>query len=664
MLKRTLYIADHILQSFHFGFVRACIHCTCLLFGLLVCPGAWSDSPKNHQPSNQLVPTYGKLPLNFEPNHGQVDERVKFVSRGRGYNLFLTPSEAVVALDQSADREASTDVVRLQIVGGNSEAAVSGLAPQPGEINYLLGNDPDKWHTGITPYGKVKYEEVYPGIDLVYYGTSQSQLEYDFIVAPGVDPSIIRLRFEGAENQHLDADGNLVLATSGGEVVFRAPVVYQGGEHERSIVEGRYDLAADGTLTFSLGPFDDRLPLIIDPVLSYATYHGGSDTDEAQDIAVDAAGNAYVVGCTKSADFPTASAFDAVLGGTEDAFVIKINPTGTALVYATYLGGGLFDEAQAVDVDASGNVYVTGPTQSTDFPTAGTPIRAVNGGGIDIFVSKLNAAGSALIYSTYLGADTTTERGYGIVVDSSGNAIIAGETGSSGFPVVNAHQATFVGGIRDAIVSKINSSGSALVYSTFLGGVADDEARQIAIDGSGNVFITGFTASSDFPLVNALDSTFGGVQDAFVTKIDPAGTVLFSTFLGGTGSENGFGVAVDASGNPYATGFTTSTDFPTAGTPFQSTFGGNHDAYVTKYNADGSALVYSTYFGGSFSQDRGYAIAVDGDGSAYITGLAQSSNLPLLDAFQPTQGNGVDSFIAKLNSTGSGLIYSSLEVSI
>ena len=584
------------------------------------------------------------------------------MSRGRGYNLFLTSEEAVVALDQPADADlgAPTDVVRLQLIGANADAVATGLAPQPGEINYLLGNDPDKWQTGITPYGKVRYDEVYPGIDLVYYGTSQSQLEYDFIVSPRVDPDIIRLRFEGAEGRHLDADGNLVLTTPGGEVVFRAPVVYQRSENGRQVVEGSYRLANDGTLAFSLGPYDERVPLIIDPVLSYATYHGGADDDQAQDIAVDASGNAYVVGFTKSTDFPTQNAFDAVLNpGTQDGFVVKIDPTGTALVYATYLGGTAFDDAQAVAVDASGNAYVTGITGSTNFPTAGTPIRSVNGGGLDIFVSKLNPAGSALVYSTYLGVDTTTERGFGIVVDSSGNAIVAGETASLNFPTVNPHQSTFGGDLRDAIVVKLNAAGSALVYSTYLGGSGVDEARQIAIDGSGNVFITGFTGSSDFPVVSALDGTYNGVQDAFVTKIDPSGTVLFSTYLGGSADETGFGIAVDASGNAYATGFTASSDFPTAGTPFQSTFGGNHDAYVTKYNSDGSALVYSTYIGGTTSQDRGYAIAVDGDGSAYITGLAQSSDLPLVDAFQPTPGSPEDAFIAKLNSTGSALVYSS-----
>jgi hypothetical protein len=570
-----------------------------------------ADLPQNTRPSTQLAASYGKLPLHFEPNQGQLHESVRFVSRGRGYNLFLTSDEAVVALNQPSgqDQLAASDVVRLQLIGAKAAAVATGLAPQPGEINYLLGNDPEKWQTGITPYGKVRYEEVYPGIDLVYYGTSQSQLEYDFIVAPGVDPAIIRLRFDGAEDQYLDAEGNLVLTTPGGEVVFRAPVVCQEGENGRVAVSGSYELAVDGTLAFSLGAYNDRMPLIIDPVLSYATYHGGADDDQAQDIAVDASGNAYVVGCTKSADFPTASALDAVLGGTEDAFVIKINPTGTALVYATYLGGTAFDDAQAVDVDASGNVYVTGITLSTNFPLAGSPIRSATGGGIDIFVSKLNAAGSALVYSTYLGADTTTERGYGIVVDSSGNAIIAGETASTTFPTVNPHQGTFGGGLRDVIVAKINSAGSALLYSTFLGGTDVDEARQIAVDGSGNVFITGFTASSDFPVVNALDTTFEGVQDALVAKLDPSGAVIFATYLGGSGDETGFGIAVDASGNAYATGFTASSDFPTAGTPFQSTFGGNHDAYVTKYNSDGSALVYSTYIGGTTSQDRGYAIA-------------------------------------------------------
>jgi len=612
-----------------------------------------------------IVESYGKLPLSFEANKGQTDPEVKFLSRGIGYTLFLAPTEAVLALQKAATsnpqqksdrvhtalgpeaaRAQAPAVLRMKLVGSNPAPRLVGLNQLPGKSNYFIGNNPKKWRTNVPNYSKVRYENVYAGVDLIYYG-SQGQLEYDFVVAPGAAPGAITLGLEGAEGMAIDPQGNLVLSIGSGEVSLHKPVVYQEVDGVRREIQGGYVLKEDNRVGFQVAAYDAGKPLVIDPTLAYSTYLGGSDTDRGFGIAVDSGGNAYVTGLTISTNFPTASPFQAACGagGCEDAFVTKFNPTGSALVYSTYLGGSGNDRGFGIAVDGGGNAYVAGGTNSTNFPTA-SPFQAARGGGFDAFVTKLNPTGSALVYSTYLGGSGGTSQGVGIAVDSSGNAYVTGNTNSANFPTASSFQAA-LSGPRDAFVTKFNPAGSALVYSTYLGGSGDDDGGGIAVDSSGNAYVTGNTNSANFPTASPFQAAPGGGFDAFVSKLNPTGSALvYSTYLGGNGGDFGSGIAVDSSGNAYVAGATASTNFPTA-SPFQAALGGGFDAFVTKLNAAGSALVFSTYLGGS-AGDGGSAIALDVD-IVYVTGDTASTNFPTANAIQAAFGGGTDGFVAKLD---------------
>ena len=577
------------------------------------------------------------------------------------------PSVAKGPNPQSEIRNLQSPVVRMKLVGANPSPRVSGLEELPGKSNYFIGNDPSQWRTNVPHYAKVQYNDVYPGVDLVYYG-NQRQLEYDLVVAPGADPGAIALSFEGVERLRIDAQGDLVLHTSGGQIRQHKPLVYQevdGGHRE---IAGAYVLNGDREVGFQIAAYDVGEPLIIDPVLTDSTYLGGNGNDRSFAIAVDASGNAYVTGQTSFTGFPTASPFQADGGGGQNAFVTKLNAAGNALVYSTYLGGSDSETGRGIAVDASGSAYVTGSTESTDFPTA-NPIQPALGGTGDAFVTKLNAAGNALVYSTYLGG-SSFEGGYGIAVDGSGNAYVTGSTFSTDFPTATPLQPATGGGF-DAFVTKLNAAGSALVYSTYLGGSSVEGGFGIAVDGSGNAYVTGSTSSADFPTASPIQPTIGGVIggdiDAFVTKLNAAGNALvYSTYLGGSSSEGGtnsiqLAVAVDASGNAYVAGTTTSTDFPTA-SPIQPAHGGGGafiwDAFVTKLNAAGNALVYSTYLGGS-GHDFVEGIAVDAFGNAYVAGETGSDNFPTANPIQATRdGSPNDAFVTKLNAAGNALVYS------
>src|SRR5437660_12099220 len=397
----------------------------------------------------QVLAAYGKLPLSFEANDGQADPQVKFLSRGSGYTLFLTPTEAVLTLtkaDAHAKRRISGEatlvepekragtVLRMRLVGANPAPEVAGVGELPGKSNYYLGNDPTKWRTNVSTYAKVEYREVYPGVNLVYYG-NQRQLEHDFVVSPGADPKAITLALEGMDGVAIDGLGDLVLRADGGEVRLRKPFVYQDHDGQRAVIPTRYVLKAERQVAFEVAPYDATKPLIIDPVLVYSTLLGGSNDDRGFGIAVDAAGDGYVTGGTGSSDFPTtAGAFQTTLGGGSDAFVTKLDPTGTALVYSTYLGGSSGDFANGIAVDATGSAYVTGSTLSADFPTTPGAAQTTFGGGlVDAFVTKLNPTASALCYSTYLGGNSF-DHGIGIAVDAAGNAYVTGDTASTNFP--------------------------------------------------------------------------------------------------------------------------------------------------------------------------------------------------------------------------------------
>jgi hypothetical protein len=485
----------------------------------------------------------------------------------------------------------------MSLAGANPAATVTGLEELPGTRNYLIGNDPAKWRTNVPTYAKVKYQSVYPGIDLVYYGNPQ-HLEYDFLVAPGADPSAIALKVSALSPSagerglplHIDPNGDLVMQASEYEVRLHKPVVYQTGEDSaRHFVDGRYRVTRDGQVTFAVAAYDPGKLLVIDPVLTYSTYLGGSAQELFQlfsGIAVDAAGHAYVTGNTASTDFPTASPLQPVSSGVIDAFVAKLTPDGSALVYSTYLGGSGTEFSLGIAVNTAGHASVTGYTESTDFPTA-SPLQPVLGGREDAFVAKLTPDGSALVYSTYLGGNGG-DQGHGIAVDAAGHAYVTGSTVSTDFPTANPLQAGSGGfGFADAFVAKLTSDGSALVYSTYLGGSGGDSSSGIAVDAAGSAYVTGSTVSTDFPTANPLQPVFGGgFADAFVAKLTPDGSALvFSTYLGGSGGDSSFGIAVDAAGSAYVTGPTGSTDFPTVG-PVQPVFGGVADAFVTKIGSE------------------------------------------------------------------------------
>lgn len=923
-------------------------------------------TPLNTEARARIAENFGKLPISFEINKGQVDQSVKFMAHGTGYDLFLTSTEAVLRVHKprplQTDKPKQTDpskktanpeanvregtVLRLKMLGANASSKAEGQDELPGKVNYFTGNDPEHWHRNIPTYKKALFKDVYPGIDVVYYG-NQRELEYDFVIAPGANPKLIRFTVEGADKTRLDETGSLRLSLKHGEVSLNKPVIYQLDEKgNRREIKGEYVIKGN-EIRFKLEQFDSRKPLIIDPVLSYSTMLGSSNNDSAVGIAVDSSGNAYVTGSTEGTTFPTTAGSFKSTSTRSGAFVTKLNSTGSALVYSTYLSGEGFTNALGIDVDATGNAHVVGTTSATDFPIAnglkttsnffrttdaaanwnnqnsglvgsvnaiavapntpttiyastssgffrstdgggtwtkragtglpgfsvanaiavdpsnasiayvgtfsglsktvdggdnwttinqsqlnfsavtcivfdpstpstiyvggsggvfkttnsgttwiaqnnfgipGTPnvrvlaihpsapltiyagtfshglfkstngagvwtamnngmtgesatnvsaiaidpatpatvytghgsssfsgaihksvnggtswspltngvpnsgimamtattsgvFAATNNGGIikttnggtnwtsanaglwntvvlalvrhpsnpstlyagtsvsgvqDAFVTKLNAAGSGLLFSTLLGGNRE-EVGNGIAVDGSGNIAVVGHTSSANFPIVNAVQSTLKNTqCTSAFVTKINPAVPSYTFSTYLGGSqCGDSANAVATDNSGNIYVTGSTGSSDFPMANAFQPAFAGPQftsDAFVTKLTPAGAFIYSTFLGGaSGQETGFGIAADASGNAYITGFTNSATFPTMN-PIQPSIGGGgfgSDAFVTKLNSVGSALVYSTYLGGTGS-DTGRAIAVDSANNAYITGSSEATDFPLV----------------------------------
>ncbi len=520
-------------------------------------PGQEQSTAFNRQPAIEVA--YGNLPLSFEPNEGQTNSQVEFLSRGRGYTLFLTATEAVLSLRKHAapkanrgedSEDTSGAVLRMKLLGANPSPRVTGLEELPGKGHYFIGNDPAKWRTNVPTYAKVKYEDVYPGVDLVYYG-NQGQLEYDLIVAPGSDPGAIYLAFGGEDELEIDVQGDLVLHAGGSQIRLQKPLVYQETGEIRQETDGirqeisaAYVLNARRQVGFEVGTYDADKPLIIDPVLSYSTYLGGTAIDRGFGIAVDGAGNAYVTGGSSSINFPVLNPFQALFpGGAVDAFVTKLNATGSALVYSTYLGGEGDEQGFDIKVDDSGNAYVTGQTDSTDFPTAG-PIQVVNRGLSDAFVTKLNAAGNELVYSTYLGG-SSSDFGFGISLDDSGNAYVTGQTDSTDFPTALPIQSAN-GALGDAFVAKLNAAGNVLRYSTYLGGNGNDCGFRIAVDASGNAYVTGVTDSSDFPTASPIQPAFdGGLADAFVTKLNAAGgALLYSTYLGGVATDAGFAIAL------------------------------------------------------------------------------------------------------------------------
>ncbi len=642
-------------------------------------------------------PRANDLPLAFEVNLGQADPQYEFLSRGRGLTAFLSRTEAVLDLRDETSRKSS--ILRFGLAGSQRATSVEPLEPLGGKVNYFLGNDPAKWITDIPTYERLRYHDVYPGIDLDYHGQGM-QLEHDFVVRPGADPAIIRMVFEGGE-LHPNSDGSLMVRVGRHELSWQSPVIYQEMEGGRRKVEGRYRMVTANEVGFEIGVYDVHRPLVIDPVILYSTYVGRNNIEMGARLAVDSSGNAFLTGFTGDFAYPaTPGVYQTPTGGAGQGNIVitKVNASGTAMVFSTHIGGSNSDFGSAIALDSAGNVYVTGGTRSFDFPATQEAFRTRFGppGSPSLdpghcFVAKVNAAGNALVYATYLGGNQR-EFCTAIAVDSSGNAYVTGITESADFPVSeDAFQRANRGGTSqtflpasDGFVTKLNATGSALIYSTFFGGTANEGGAAIAVDALGNAYVAGGTNSFNFPVTpGAFQPRFAGgggqgfvtLGDAFVIKVNPTGTgLVYSTLLGGARDDVAFGIAVDAQGNAYVTGSTLSSDYPTTPQAFQTAYRGAGgepqwvagDAFVTKLNPAGAALVYSTYLGGTLD-DRATGIALDSSGAVWIAGNTLSRDFPVSTDAQQSANRGSseeegfkvgDAFLSQLNAAGSALVYS------
>lgn len=601
---------------------------------------AYGFSNGNSQPLNPAA--YGKMPLTFEWRGDSVWQPV--VAHVAGRTVAFAASGAV--MDSAG--------LMLQFPGSRPAVLPRKDGPQVGIANYFTGSNPDQWRTGVPLFQAIRYSSLYPGVDLVYHG-NQNRLEYDLIVAPGASWQSIRLAFGGAEPVEIDSEGNLKVPTESGWVTHARPAVYQITQEGRRAVPARYVLNGAHEAGFEIGAYDPRQALVIDPTLAFASYLGGSGDDYGHAVAVDSSGCTYVVGETGSFNFPSVGPEQSSMAGNTDVFITKWKAAGTGLVYSTYIGGNNRDAAMGVAVDAAGNAYVTGFTYSANFPITSGALRTSFMGTSKAFVLKLNPAGSGLVYSTFLGG-SGADYGSGIAVDASGEAHIAGYTASVDFPVTaGAFQPAYGGGAYDGFLAKLNQAGSALLFATYLGGLGNDTAAGVALDPSANIYVTGQTQSGNFPTLNPLQPT-GSESDAFVVKMNSSGQVTYSTFLGGTGLNNGTGIAADASGNAYVTGFTNAPDFPGTSTGYQSFNKGSYDAFVAIINTYGSGVTTATYLGGSGS-DIGYGIALDGSGNVLIAGSTSSIDFPVSNAVQSSYSGGGDGFVAAFNNQLTSLLY-------
>jgi hypothetical protein len=586
------------------------------------------------------VDNISKLPLAFERNQGQAGKSVDFLARGAGYSVSLSRGNARLTLRRGKSAVPAT--VELRLDGARRDPKAITRNALPGRVSYFLGNDPTRWRTDIPIFSRIEYASVYDGIDLAYYG-DQGRLEYDFMVAPGANPDVIRLAVDGARNLHVDDSGGLAFETAAGPAGFRRPIAYQEIAGTRHAVESRYTVADGNAVSFAVGAYDPRQPLVIDPSLVYSTYLGGSGNDSGSAIAVDSHGNAYITGTTSSLDFPLVDAEQSFYTGNLAIFISKLSADGSSLIYSTYLGGSgvepYVDTPYSIAVDSEGSAYVVGTTYSTNFPTKNALYPTLNGLS-DAFVTKFSAAGSALVYSTYLGG-SGNDLAYGVAVDAARNAYITGSTSSSDFPVTpGAYQTSANGSCSYA--TKMNAAGSALSWSTYFGDNCSAQVRAIAVDSRGGVYLGG-TAFPGLPVTpGAPQQILGGDVDAFLAKLSYTGaTLAYCTYLGGSLDDYGQAVAVDSGGNAYIAGYTTSTNFPVTASAIQSANGGGNDAFAAKLNSAGTAWVYSTYLGGQ-RDDYAWGIAVDSTGRAIVAGSTDSTNFPRAAALQPVlAGNQV-----------------------
>jgi uncharacterized protein (TIGR03437 family) len=636
--------------------VRLCF--LLLTFSLLVVL-AWLRRPLNMAPGSATP--LAQTALGFEANHGQAPATYPFIARQPGFTLGLAQDHAALSFNRN------NRPITLRFHQAQPTPSLTAEQPLNSKSHYLIGNDRRDWQTDVPQFARIRYENLYPGIDALFYGNGQ-QLEYDWLLAPHADPQCIGFTFAGADGLRIEADGALLIQQDEHQLRQLAPKAYQVTAQGRRAIQAGYVINEKQEVSFALGDYDATLPLVIDPVLSYSTYLGGASNDAALAVTTDASGNIYVAGHTASLNFPLRTPYEDTLGGGNDAFVMKLDPTGSRLIFSTYLGGrGSTDRAWDIAVDSGSNVYIVGETNSLNYPTTANAAQPVVRGNGDAFATKLNTQGNVLLYSTYLGGNQP-DMAYSLALDRADFAYLTGRTNSANFPLRNALQAA-LHGERDAFVTKLHPDG-LIVSSTYLGGdgaMDEDVGYGIALDALNQVFVTGVTTTADFPTANAWQSRFGGGgEDAFLCKLNlDTRQLLFSTYLGGDRADGAHAVTVDGFGNPIVTGYTLSTNFPRHHA-LQNTYGGSSDAFVTKFRANGSALIYSTYLGGASEENTASLtesipagnLATDALGAVYLTGKSESDNFPVVRALQETRRGDNDAFLSKLTPAGNALIFS------
>jgi len=662
-----------------------------LIWALLMAMTASVSMKGQNAPSHSSVVGYGKLPLTFELNRGQAAPQVAFISRGPGYRAYLTSNGMVLSLragqvNASSTTHRPTNVkrasIQFQLIGSAPNPQVVGENRQPGVVNYFIGNDPKRWHRNVPTCGQIRYKNVYPGIDLIYYG-SQQQLEYDFAVAPKADPRQIKFAITGASNIHVASDGALVLGTNNGDLRFQTPAIYQERNGRRVPIKGSFNISRANRIGFQLAEYDSTQPLVIDPVLLYSTYLGGSGDDQPAGIAVDAGGNVYVSGSTDSSDFPL-STLGSLPAGIDHAFVAKLDATGSNLIYADYLGGSGGDYGYAIALDASNNVYVTGSTASSDFPMM-NPFQGTYPGSFNAFLSKISADGSSLLYSTYFGGNGS-DIPSSVAVSQTGEMTIAGYSSSTNLAVANAYQSSVSpnqGGVYGdyGFVTKFSPDGSSLEFSTYFGGSAnaplscglstcwpqpDSAITAMAIDANRNSYVTGYTNASNFPSTSGAYLTTNTTQlntnVGFVSKFNSAGALQYSTyFYGSSGLPMSINaIAVDAAGDAYITGPALSdATFPVTSSsicdPASAGWACSY-AFVSKFDPTGSTLLYSTFLGPNNSSIPG-AIALDSNNDAYVLGFTSSNSFSTVGGIQPYAG-GYDLLLVEIDPAASTQVFS------
>ena len=633
---------------------------------------------RGQQASFKMEKSFGKLPLYFIRNEGQVDHRAGFYAKTGSYTLWFSADglifDRIHAAAAENEKTASPDacrpaarenfrrdVSRLEFVGNNRNSEISGERKQTCRVNYFIGNDSSKWKTAIATFAEVRYRNLYKSIGLRVYGV-ESRIEYDWEVLPGGDPRAIRFRYAGVKQTRITPAGDLLVETGFGGLTHKRPAAYQEIDGHRVAVAARFKNLGKNEYGFEVGGYDRGRTLTIDPLV-YATFLGGSNESGKEYIcglALDGSGNAYVTGYTSASDFPTtAGAFDGGANGSDDVFVTKINSTGTAIVYSTFLGGTNYEYGLSLALNSANMAYVAGLTCSSNFPTTVGAYDTSYNGGVDAFIAKLSADGSGLAYSTFLGGSARDE--VHAIAHNGTNLFVTGTTYSSDFPTTAAaYDTSFNDGDQDVFVTKFNQADNDLNYSTFIGGSNWDWGNAIAVDGSGNAYVAGGTWSSDYPVTaGAFDATRNG-SDGIVTKINASGSaLLYSTFLGGSGYGAAYGIQVDSSNCATVCGITDSTDFPVTAGAYDVSHNGEDDAYVCKFNTNGTALLYSTYLGGSGAETGAKSLALGADGSAYIAGSTASADFPVTSGAHDASYNGnQDAFVARLTADGSGLAYS------